>query len=147
MDDSEHRALAVQQFNHCWDLLEMPSRTATDDAELLTAAFTSRFHWSFVGVHTNFTIADWMVSRAAAAVGEGSLALRFAQMACERVAAEETPDWMQASVAEGLARAYASQGLTELRDEMIAKAELLVAAIENEKEKELIASQLATVPR
>jgi hypothetical protein len=37
--------------------------------------------------------------------------------------------------------------LTELRDETITKAEALVAVIENEKEKELIASQLATVPR
>jgi hypothetical protein len=145
MEENEHRAIAVQQFNRCWDLLEMTSRTSTDDAELLTAAFTSRFHWSFVGVHTNFIIADWMVSRAAAVVGEGSLALRFALMACERVASQETPDWMQASAMEGLARAYACQGSNILRDETIAKAEALVAVIDNPKEKELIASQLASV--
>jgi len=147
MENTDHRTIAVEQFNRCWDFLEQASMTAADEAELLTAAFTSRFHWQFVGTEKNFMISDWMVSRAAAATGFGDMAIRFALAANERAATFEITDWMEASNAEGLARAYASAGMVAERDEWIARAAALVAVISDPKEKELIGSQLATVPR
>jgi hypothetical protein len=59
----------------------------------------------------------------------------------------DAPDWLVASAAEGVARAYAALGVEQERDEWFNSAESLVAAIVDDEDRELIASQLATVPR
>jgi len=143
----DHRTLAIQQFNRCWDLLEKADRDAQEEADLVTFAFTSRYHWSVVGEPKDFVIADWMVSRAAAAVSEGDLAVRFALLAYERASSLEVPDWLRASVAEGLARAYAAAGDLAQRDEWWAVAQDLVGEIDDPEDRELIESQLRSVPR
>jgi hypothetical protein len=48
---------------------------------MLLLVHASRFHWSFVGKPLNFAIGDWQISRVYAAIGEPSLALRFAKYA------------------------------------------------------------------
>jgi hypothetical protein len=147
METNDHRTIAVQQFNHCWELLEKDDRSASEDANLITSAFASRYHWSLVGDSGRFVTADWMVSRAAAAIAEGDLAVRFALLAYERSLTSGTPDWLRASVAEGLARAYAAAGDIAERDNWWAEAEVLVSVISDAESRELIESQLRSVPR
>ncbi len=143
----DERALAVTLFNQCWEYLERDELSDDDAAALLGAAFTSRHHWLAVGGERQAITADWMVSRAAARVGFGDLAVFFALRAQVATTRGEFPDWMVASCAEGVARAYASRGERELCAEWTARAEALVAVIVEDGERELIASQLATVPR
>ena len=83
------------------------TRNADDDVELLTAAFSSRFHWLSVGAIEQWITSDWMVARAAAATGDGELSLRFAERAHRAAQENAVPDWLVASTAEGVARAYA----------------------------------------
>ena len=147
MSEIDHRTIAVERYNHCWDLLERDERSQDEDVELLTAAFTSRYHWSFAGGPEQWTISDWMVSRAAADIGEGSLALTFALRASSAAQEFDAPDWLVASVAEGVARAYGALGDDRARDEWLVNAERLVAAIADDEDRDLIASQLASVPR
>jgi hypothetical protein len=147
VDDAAHRTLGIQTYNRCWELLEQLERTGDDDALLLTLAFTSQYHWSFVAGPQEAIISSWMIARAAAAVGEGHLALTFARAACEAAQSPGVEDWLVASTAEGLARAYAATGDLESRDEWCERSESLVAAIADEESRELIASQLASVPR
>jgi hypothetical protein len=147
MDDEAHRDAAITAFQRCWELLEDPHRDDAGDAELLGAAFASRYHWSFVGEPEQCIVGDWMISRVAAALGEGRLAVRFAARADAAAADDATPDWLRASTAEGLARAYAAQGDAAQRDAWRATAERLVAAIGDEEDRGIIAGQLATVPR
>jgi hypothetical protein len=59
----------------------------------------------------------------------------------------DAPDWLVASTAEGLARAYAALGSEQDRDVWLNNAESLVEVIADEESRELIASQLASVPR
>jgi hypothetical protein len=146
VEESEHRGVAAATYNRCWELLEMPHRSHEDDVELLSTAFASRYHWKFAGAEEQWVMADWMVSRAAAAVDETSLAISFAQLANDAVTTFEAPDWLLASCAEGLARAYAAAGQVKQRDEWYAVAERFVALIEDEESRELIAGQLASVP-
>ena len=94
METSDHRTLVIQEFNHCWELREKDDRSASEDVTLLTAAFVSRYHWTFLGEAHRGVIADWIVSRAAAAIGDGELAVRFAIIAYERSLALEIPDWL-----------------------------------------------------
>jgi len=142
----DHRSVAVATYNRCWDLLDQPERSADDDVELLTAAFTSRYHWRIVGGEMQGIVADWMVSRAAGETGSPDLAVRFGQTALADVQSGEHPAWLRASVLEGLARAYAAAGDRAIRDQYV---DLAWAALDEETDpddREVIAEQLRTVP-
>jgi hypothetical protein len=147
VESVNHRDLAASTYNACWEYLEKPDRTADDDRELLTLAFTSRYHWSLASGEEQVIIANWMVSRAAAAVGKAALALDFAQLAYDQAQDADVPDWLIASVHEGLARAFAAAGDTPTRDKWCAAAVELVDRISDDESRELIAEQLASVPR
>jgi hypothetical protein len=137
----DERELATQLFNRCWDLLES-TRNADDDVELLTA-FSSRFHWLSVGAIEQWITSDWMVARAAAATGDGELSLRFAERAHRAAQENAVPDWLVASTAEGVARAYAVTGDVEAFNNWSALAARLVEVIADPEDKALIVSQLA----
>ncbi len=147
MENIDHRTLAAALYNSCWELLEQGSRTADDDARLLGNAFASRYHWNQFGVAQNDVIADWMVSRAAAVTGYGSLAVDFALRAVAGASDPASADWLVASAAEGLARAYDAVGDTALRNEWCQRAERLVAAISDDEDRAIIADQLADLLR
>jgi hypothetical protein len=84
-----------------------------------------------------------MVSRAAGAVGMGQLALLFAERAYGAARQEGTPDWLEASSAEGVARAFAAAGDLGQRDAWCAVAVGLVTAIGNKEDRAVVAGQLA----
>jgi hypothetical protein len=142
MDAGGHRAQAVEAYHQAWALLEADHRTADEDADLLTAAFTSRHHWQAAGGAQQWIVADWMVSRAAAAVGLGELALLFAERAYG-AALDDGTDWLVASAAEGVARAFAAAGDLGQRDAWCAVAVGLVTAIGNKENRAVVAGQLA----
>jgi hypothetical protein len=136
----------VETYNRCWELLETENRSSEENLELLRTAFASRYHWSFVAETPQEIMGDWMISRAAAATGEGHLALRYARAAYDAAVAHDVEDWLLASSAEGVARAYASLGDGDHRNAWFATSEGLVALIKDGESRELIASQLASVP-
>jgi hypothetical protein len=90
---------------------------------------------------------DWMVSRVAAAIAESALSVSFAQRAYDGAKGFDAPDWLAASCAEVLARAYAARGDSKRRNEWYDVARGLVTAIVDDEDRELIASQLVSVPR
>jgi len=147
MDTDENRTFAAQTYNRCWELLESEHRTADDDLELLTSAFASRYHWGLVGGSEKMITGDWMVARAASALGESSIALRFAQRAYGEAQAPRTPDWLVASTAEGVARAFAGAGDQVQSDEWRQRALVLVARIEDEDDRAIVADQVNSIPR
>lgn len=145
MDDATHRAIAVATFNQSQDLLAM-QRSAHEDRALLTAAFTSRHHWLAIGGPEEFAIADWLVSRAAAATGHTVLAVQFAESALTAGEADddtEFPAWLRASLLEGLARAHNAAGNLGLRDEFIARARAQLVLESDAADTALIEAQIA----
>jgi len=145
MDDAAHMAIAVATFNQSQDLLHM-QRSADEDRALLTAAFASRHHWHAIGGPEEFAIADWLVSRAAAATGHVELALQFATAALDHGSQDdetEYPSWLQASLLEGLARAHRAAGNLEARDEYIARARAMLVLETDAADAALIEAQIA----
>ncbi|HUD69320.1 MAG TPA: hypothetical protein VMQ40_03675 [Acidimicrobiales bacterium] len=143
-DELTHRSLATGAFNASWSLLER-ERTCDEDLELLDVAFASRYHWRHEGGAQQVAIADWMVSRCFAELGESRLAVRFAMAALEKEPSD-APAWLRASLLEGLARAHASAGDAAARDDALMRAQ---AALDDEavpEDRAVIAAQLATVP-
>jgi hypothetical protein len=143
-DELTHRALASSAFNASWELLER-ERTEEEDLELLEVALTSRHHWRHEGGRQQAAIADWMVSRCFAELGDGVLALRFARAA---VAEEppEAPAWLRASLLEGLARAHAANGEWAARDDAAGRAAIVLGEEDEAESRALIEAQLASVP-
>ena len=146
MTSIDDKALASQLFNRCWELLEQDERSEDDSVELLTSALTSRFHWLIAGGPEQWIISDWMVARAAGAIGSSDTALRFALRAYEAARANESPDWLVASSAEGVARAYALSGNVEEFTNWAALAGRLVEVIVDPENRALVESQLADIP-
>jgi len=140
----DDREIASQLFNRCWELLEK-ARDPDDDVELLTAAFASRYHWLGVGDLDTRIISDWMVARAAAALGDGELSVRYAKRAHAAAQENSVPDWLSASCAEGVARAYATTGDVAEFNNWSALAERLISAIADSDDRSLIASQFADI--
>jgi hypothetical protein len=144
MAELTHRQLAVDAFNSCWQLLER-DRDEAADLELLEVALTSRHHWRAEGGAQQAAIADWMVSRCFAELADGPMSLRFARSALATAPADG-PAWLTASLLEGLARAHAVNGDAAARDDAVARATDALALEVDLEDRELIASQLATVP-
>jgi hypothetical protein len=139
-----HRDLAVATFNASWDLLER-ARSDAEDRELLEVAFASRHHWREVGGAQQLSIADWMVSRCFAELGDGPMSLRFAEAAIVEVPAD-APAWMRASALEGLARAYAACGDQAARDDAWRRSRAMLDEEADQEERAVIEAQLASVP-
>ncbi len=141
MSELNHRTIAVQLFNRCWEIIDQATQDQERLQELLVAAMASKYHWQQVGTERNWIISDWMVSRAFAYNHNGDLALRFAQQANDAAWASEQPDWLRASAAEGVLRAYCVLGDREAIAVWSLRTRELVAVIADHREKETIAAQ------
>ena len=142
-----HQFFAIQAFNGAWELIEKPDRTPDDDTEMLQRAFASRWHWGFVGGVAQWATGDWQIAHCASLLGLGTLAQTYAQRAFDASEREGWDDWQRASMLEGMARAAAVAGDAAAHAKYYALAEEAVAAIADEGDRNVIASQLATVPR
>jgi hypothetical protein len=142
-----HRVLAVQLFNRTWELLENP-RTPAGDREMLASALASRLHWSGIGGSDNYAAGDWLVAHVSSQLGYADVALDFATSAHEIAMAADPPvsAWLVASTMEGLARAHAAAGHDEERDHYAAAARRTLETVDDAEDRELIASQLASIP-
>ena len=148
LDPATQRALAVRLFNRAWELLESGGRSPDDDRELLASAVASRLHWEGIGTDENYAAGDWMVAHVASHLGHAGLALDFATAAHDRATAagDAVPLWLVASTEEGLARAHAVAGDAAERDRWAAATRATLERVDDDEDRELIASQLATVP-
>jgi hypothetical protein len=141
-----HTAFAKAAFNGAWDLVDKTARSAEEDRQMLTLALASRWHWGEVGTPENKAIADWQVAHVASLIGNASLAVGFAQTAYDAVRANDLPDWLRASTAEGLARAQACAGDRTSYETYVNEARQLVERLDDEEDRELILGQLASIP-
>ncbi len=141
-----HRQVAVDTFNEAWALIDLPVRTPDQDRELLGLAFTSRFHWGVVGGDEEHMVGDWLIAHVASLQGFGELAHRYASTALDIARANGWDDWRLASMLEGMARASAALGDGPARDRYAAEARRVLATLEDSNDRELIASQLASIP-
>jgi hypothetical protein len=145
LEPAAQRALAVRLFNRTWELLEGP-RDEAGDREMLATALASRLHWEGIGTDENLAAGDWLVAHVASHLGHADLALDFASAAHARATTADVPLWLVASTQEGLARAHAVAGHDDERDQWAADARTTLAGVTDTEDRELIESQLATVP-
>ena len=144
----DHRNVAVDLFNHVWTLLRLPERTPEQDDEMIHAAHASRHHWAAVGTAANLARGEWQVSRVYAVLGRAEPALYHAGRClayCE-ARPSELEDWDLPYAYEALARAYLAAGNVDQSREHAARARELAERVADEEDRELLASDLATLP-
>jgi hypothetical protein len=141
-----HRQVAADAFNRAWELIELDTRTPEQDRQLLALVFTSRYHWGWVGGDEEAMVGDWLIAHVASLQDLGELSHRYATVALDVCRSNGWSDWRLASMLEGMARASAAVGDEHARDRYAAEARRVLATLEDKEDRELIASQLASIP-
>jgi len=141
MPHSENRHFAVMTYGQCWELLGR-ARTPEEDRNLLGAALTSRYHWQEAGGDKERAVADWMVSRVCAAIGEPTLAMKFASASLD-YENRTFPSLLKASLQEGMALAASAAGDSAQRDYFVAQALRELEAEKDSEDADLIRNQLS----
>jgi DNA-binding transcriptional MerR regulator len=146
LDAAGHRQLAADLFNHVWTLLEMGDRTPEQDDEMLHAAHASRYHWGVVGTVENRGRGEWQCSRVYATLGRAEPALWHARRYLALCEEHGIGDWDLAFAHEAIARALAVAGDHERARKEVARARELAADISEDEDRDLLLSDLETIP-
>jgi DNA-binding transcriptional MerR regulator len=149
IDPATRRALAAGLYNRCWELLEIPQRTADQDAELIHTAHASRHHWGEIAdTPARIWRGEWMCSRVYAVLGRPEPALWHARLAQQLAEAggDAVEEWDLPAVYEALARASFVAGNVAEGAAWKAKAAVLAAAIADEDDSEIKEQDLAALP-
>ncbi|MGA2529373.1 MAG: hypothetical protein ABSG36_09455 [Acidimicrobiales bacterium] len=145
-DTGSRRQDAIAAFNRAWELIESAERSPAEDDEMLAASFASRYLWESIGDDEKRSVGDWQISHVASLLGYVDLALDRAQRSLECVTANGWIDWRLASCYEGMARAKAAAGDLDEFEHWAALSRQVLDSLEDEEDRELIVSQLASIP-
>jgi hypothetical protein len=142
------KLLAAQLFNDTWRLLEQENRTRQDDDRMIHSAHASRYHWGQVPTATPAHLArgEWQISRVYSVLGRAEPAVHHAQRVLDLCQENGIGDWDLAFAYEALARAHAVAGKAGLAKEYTDRALAAVADIAEDEDRDLVLSDLATIP-
>ncbi len=140
------RSLAVGLFNHVWELLELPDRTAMQDDAMVHAAHASRWHWGQVGSPQHWAVGEWQCSRVYAVLGRGDESLHHARRCLALTEEFPMDDFVAASAHEALARAYAVNGDIDAAIAERNAAYGLAVELEDDDDRGVIEGDLGTLP-
>jgi hypothetical protein len=147
MTIENHKQIASQCFNRVWDLLDLQERTREEEEQMIHLAHTSFWHWTQVENHTptNLSIGYWQISRVYAVVGNGELALYYANR-CEEVSLNgNTPPFFIGYAYEAQARAYKVLGLNEETLASYDKALMYTELVVDEESKKMLVKDLEEI--
>lgn len=147
-----HHWFGVQLNNQMWDTIEDETVGAgtpvLERERMLYSAYASAYHWRNVGNEANFARGEHLLSRMAARLGEGELALHHARRCLELVEAhaDVMEDWDLAFAYEALARASAAVGDLVAAGSYLDRARTLTEQVAEEGDREVIEAELARGP-
>ena len=142
LENDFHTKFAKKCFNEAWNYLDKQEKTLDDKIQLLMLVNASAYHWTFVGKPKNFMISYWQISRAYADIGEGNLAVIYAEKAMD-LFNEHKPDLtMTCTFYECLARAHGSNNNTSEARKNINLAKDNLKLVSDEEDKDLYLSQI-----
>ena len=141
-----HRKLAVELFNHTWDLVEKKDRTKEEDERMVHAAHASRFHLGEVGEPLNLAVGG--VADRPRVLHPKAPFLRppNAGRCLEIIEENGITGFYRASAYEGLAKAHNVTGEREKSEEYLELAQAEGRRITDEEERKVLLVQLAEIP-
>jgi DNA-binding transcriptional MerR regulator len=146
-DDRErHKYWAKTLFNDTWRLMEKEDRTPDEDAQMIHQTHASAYHWLQVGTPENFARSHWQCSRVYCVLGRAEPALYHAKFVLDICQRHGIGDWDLAFAYEALARAHAVAGDKEEARRWVEQARLASVDIAADEEREILLSDLETIP-
>lgn len=141
-----HRRFAMQCNNRAWALSVM-ARTPEQDAEMLSAAHASAWHWGQIGTELQRMRAAMLLAEVHALLGHGATALALAgPMRDYFVGAAGTPDW-ELAFAHGIhAHAAARAGDARSHAGSHAAAQAALAVISDPEDRAIVEQTFAHIP-
>ena len=141
-----HRHFAAQCNNRAWRLAEAVDRFPTDDEEMQNAAHAAALHWSKVGTELNTARAQMLLGQVHGLLGNGKLAMRYAQSAFDYLTAHECPDWERGFAHAVLANAAAADGNGELHRHHHGIARALGDSLANAEDRSIFDATFQRIP-
>jgi hypothetical protein len=137
------RSAAIAAHGEAWRFLEMPSRSASEDAAMIKAALKSLDLWKRVGSVVNEQRGLWLVARAYIAAEQSASALDYARrtLAITETHRHELEDFDLAFAEEIAARAFALSGDQARTVEHYTRASELGKAIEDSDDRRVFFDQ------
>ena len=142
----DHRQLGVDLFNSTWTLIEQSDRTPDDDILMIHMAHASAYHWLQVGAPENIARSHWHCSRMYTVLGRSEPAIYHAKLVLDVCEQNDIGDWDLAFAYEALARAYAVAGNSAESARWLTKAQAASGAITDDEDRDLLLTDLATIP-
>lgn len=106
LEPDQERRLAATIFNHVWELLDEPERSASQDDEMLHGAHASRYLWGEVGDPVHRARGEWQCSRVYAVLGRFEPALHHARRCLELATEHDLGPFDVGAAHEAIARSY-----------------------------------------
>jgi len=142
LEPAERRQLAVDLFNHTWELLELTGRTPDQDDEMIHAAHASRYHWGGVGTAANRARGEWQCSRVYAVLGRAEPSLHHARRCLAICEEHDLGDWDLAAAWEAIARAELVAGQEGPHRIALARGREALDGIADPEDRRLIEADL-----
>jgi DNA-binding transcriptional MerR regulator len=151
LDETTHRQLGKDLYNHTWSLIEATDRSPEQDDEMLLATHAAAYHWSKGGgTLANAARGQWQIARVYSTLGRGEPAVwhagRSLELAEAAAKAGVADDWDLAAALEGLARAQAVAGDRAAARVTRDRAREALAAVADPEDRQLIEQDLETTP-
>jgi tetratricopeptide (TPR) repeat protein len=147
LDPEAQRRLGIELFNYVWTLLEKDDRTEHESDRMIDAAHASRFFWEDVGEPLNHARGEWQISRAYATVGRADEALYHAQRCLQLCEEHGIADFDLAYAYEAMARAHGLAGDAPTAARYRKQAYEAAADVRDAEDRDLVFSDLKTLPR
>jgi len=140
-----HRKSAVEQFNLVWELLDNQERSPDDDARMIHAAHSSRFHWGEIGTALEKERGEWQISRVYSVLSIPEAALRHAKLCLDICMDNNIKDFDIAFAYEAMARASKTAGDKAESMKYRKLAKTAADGIEDAENRDYFLSELNTV--
>jgi hypothetical protein len=140
-----HRRHAVAANNRAWELSEQAELGTAEKTELLLAANAAAYHWSKIGTKTQIALAEVLLGRTFAILGQGNLAMQFAASAFTYFSSHDCETWELAFAHAILAHAATVSGDAPLHRTHYEKAKGL-GDLCGEQDKSLFLATFNLIP-
>jgi uncharacterized protein YndB with AHSA1/START domain len=141
-----HRTQAIDANNSTWELVGRDQRSTTDDEDMLRRAYAAAYHWQRASGRgpENEARALWLQSKVWRAIGDGDLALRYADRCLHATLDAGLNDFDLAYAHE--ARARALQLLGHADEAAVAYQAAAAVEIADDEDREIVVADLGTWP-
>jgi len=149
-DHAIHRRFAVGLNNQVYDGIAAlgPDSSPLDQERVLYAAYASTYHWLQIGDEANHARGEYLIAKAALAVGRTDVALHHALRCLGLVDAhpEVMADWDRPFAYEVVARALAANGDEAGARRALDEVERLTALVADPEDRAVIEDSLGEPP-